>query len=272
MAKWSLSDMMQIGSHIHLITDLVGAFTGKEPTEKTPEGIKGFYGIFGKKDELTVTTLLRKMDGEDRELLSDFFGWLFEYEGALQWTESVFARNDFFTFIAKKHSIETTESNGNQETTWGAKNTKGTTWQRKTTKNLYPSSSKSEALCALEDIAAFLKKYEAEIKAKKPKYKLQTIRKRAFRLTQERLSKVGYPCKKVGDTDWVAWASERFDWTLEQAEAFKEYAIPYLEKVYKLATTTTKEMNRRLNVESQRIETSKQPLTLKNFFKRLMPI
>lgn len=227
-----MNELLNVANHLHLVWDMVGAFSGKEPAENARGPVKGMYGIFGKKDERIVHSLIMGIDDvADQGLLVDFFGWLFtpEPDNIQQWLESVFFRNDFFVFVAKKHEGGGPVKIGEDKTVIVTKDGEKTTTQT-ITKDI--SSKPGEETEAVKLIDQMLRRITAKLNELAASQSRLTLPKRkdvAFRATYEFYRKSSVPMRKVGETDWVEYLTERFNWTKEQAAAFLAFATPKLQ-------------------------------------------
>ncbi len=225
-----LNNLLNIANHFHLVWDVLGAFGGREPPENAKGPVKGIYGIFGKKDERIVHSLIMKLDEEDQELLVEFFGWLFEPEpdNIQQWVESVFFRNDFFVFLAKKHESGGPVKIGEDKTVIVTNDGNKTTTQT-VTKDLKSKPGKSEAEKLIEQMLTRITAKLTELGKTRVQKVALARRETAFRTTYEFFKKTPVPMRKVGEIDWIDYLTERFGWTKEQAMAFLAFATPKLQ-------------------------------------------
>ncbi len=97
----------EIGSHIHTVSDIIGAFSGKEPRENAPALVKGLYGVLGKGDERALYVLLEKLEANDpgsREVLAGFFSWHFKHDNFTERSLSWWYGNAFRAFVTQMGS------------------------------------------------------------------------------------------------------------------------------------------------------------------------
>ena len=254
MMNWNkLNELLNVANHFHLVWDMMGAFSGREPSENSKGPVKGIYGIFGKKDERIVHSLIMTLDGKDQELLVEFFGWLFtpEPNNIQQWLESVFYRNDFFVFLAKKNESGSSVKIGEDKKVTVTKDG-GKTITETVTKDLKSSPGPSEAARLIQQI---LDRIKAKLTELGPTKVRQTAQKRqdiAFRATYNFFKKTPVPMQKVGETDWIGYLTERFGWTKEQVGAFVAFVSPKLQWLKTKGADSIKSAEQKLADEASR--------------------
>lgn len=218
MAKFNLGNMLDIMSVFHMLADGLKALQGNEPASEAKPTIKALYGIFGKGDEQAVMQILLAMPLASQERFVDFCGWLFTPApgDAIEWIESLFYRNSFFTFIARKHQLGESVKIGDDVT---VSDLEVPNLKIKNTRNVgvfsHPESDgKKLADNILARLQASLDKHGGD---KEP----------AYREVYAYLKTSPVPCSKVGETDWTQWMEDTYGWSKAQAEAFRALAIPF---------------------------------------------
>lgn len=99
-----INKMMDIGERITWVSNLLSSFLGNEPAAGASPVAKGIYGLFGKKEERIIASILPKLDAEVKMKFNRLLQNLFKTDGSiLQGIESILLQNDLLVFIAKKH-------------------------------------------------------------------------------------------------------------------------------------------------------------------------
>ena len=99
-----LTKLLEFGSHVNTVADVIGAFSGISPSEKAPAVVKGIFGIFGHADERQTAVLLDDLERKrprSSEVLAGFFEYHAPKETLIQAVLSWLFGNRFRTFIAK---------------------------------------------------------------------------------------------------------------------------------------------------------------------------
>jgi hypothetical protein len=88
----------------HLL-EIFGVLRGDEPATDAPSAAKGLAGILGTKDERVMLELLGKFPQAEQKAFFAFMTWMLKNDGsAVQKLEAFIIRNNFFTFVTKKHN------------------------------------------------------------------------------------------------------------------------------------------------------------------------
>ncbi len=99
-----LTKLLEFGSHVNTVADVIGAFSGISPSEKAPAVVKGIFGIFGQADERQTAVLLDDLEQRrpgSRAVLAGFFEYHAPKDTLIQASLSWLYGNRFRTFIAK---------------------------------------------------------------------------------------------------------------------------------------------------------------------------
>jgi len=154
-----LGNTVEIGSHIHTVSDIIGAFSGKEPHENAPAVVKGLYGVLGKGDERALYVLLEKLETDDpgsREVLAGFFSWHFKHNSFTERTVSWWYGNAFRAFVTQMGS-SAGHVEGSEETVVESKDQATGTTTRTTTKKEVRGNGTNNALNFLKMMVSVIR-------------------------------------------------------------------------------------------------------------------
>ena len=245
----SFKEMMDFASMAHLFSDLASARKGQEPREDAPKAFKAAMGIFGKGDELEVKSDTMYRPADHQEMLYEDWHWLFdpEPENPQQWLESIWYRNEFFTFIAKIGMMNTPEKRGEKVLIVRMDGDGKSYTETKTTEDIMSDLGINGKKELIDQMIMRLRKSarlsweKVEVDGKmviphEPAFmKLPKAKRVAAYKKEYKFYKASpVPCYKVGERDLFDWIATRYGLAREQVEtAYKAAKLDeYIPKVW----------------------------------------
>jgi len=236
-----INDLLTYASNAHLVLDVMGAIRGEEPRKDAPRAFKVASGIWGKGDELAVKSDTMHRPHDHQDMLYGQWHWLFDPEpgNPQQWIESIFYRNEFFTFIMNMGKVVDPKEIGEEVTTIrlgvGGNPADAKDWHKetKTTKKIMSDLGINGTRELIDQMIMRLRQaaglaHEKDSAGNIPHEPAfmdlsAADREAAYAKVYAFYRASPVPCYKVGERDWFDWLKTRYGLSQEAINKVKKF-------------------------------------------------
>jgi hypothetical protein len=242
-----IEQSLEVAGDVHTISAFVGAIMGKPQEDDSSPAAKGISGVFGKKDERERFRLIRivekgienKRDAnkDGAELVRRFYKQHFHRYGSWQRElQVIWTRNAFDSFLTGFVNVHRKKSEQTVKTETTSKDgTKKLVTDNKVEYD-YEAAGDDLALDFYDFMIEQIEKSKKEIADKHPRFKPETVEKRAFKELVEYFASAGVPHMPPDGSNPV-------EWMLSETNPAIRTALGYINQKYTNMNSRAAEQN-----------------------------